>query len=146
MTPYKQKLKHRPDEGQIGDCWRTCIACLLNLLPEDVPHFCVDSWNDNARSTANARSYLATKGLSFIEYAFTGDLQAILNSVGAINPGLHYLLGGNSKNGCGHQVVCCDDGIVWDPSIDDSGIVGPMDDGFYWITWLVPLFIKRGGS
>lgn len=36
-----------------------------------------------------------------------------------------YLLGGESRNDCGHTVVCQDDRIVWDPSIDKSGIVGP---------------------
>jgi hypothetical protein len=37
-----------------------------------------------------------------------------------------------------HTVVCRGGRIEWDPSMDDAGIVGPCDDGFYWVTWLIP--------
>jgi hypothetical protein len=57
----------------------------------------------------------------------------------AINPGVFYLLGGQSRTDCGHSVVCLDDAIIWDPSLTDAGIVGPMEDGYYWITVLIPL-------
>lgn len=144
MTPYKQLNRHKPSDGLIGDCWRTSIACLLDKRPEEVPHFCDTCWNDGVTAARNARSYLATQGLSHIEYAMAGDLVSVLASVGASNPGLYYLLGGNSKTGCGHSVVCCDSEIVWDPSLDDVGIVGPMDDGYFWVTWLVPAKIQKG--
>ena len=38
MTPHKQLNRHRPEEGVFGDCYRTAIACLLDLRPQDVPH------------------------------------------------------------------------------------------------------------
>lgn len=146
MTPNKQLFRHSPAEGLIGDCWRTCIACLLDLRPDEVPHFCADCWEDNQKATANAREFLALANLDFVEVAFQGDLDLILRGVAAANPGKFYLLAGNSKNGVGHSVICCDDRIVWDPSLDDSGIVGPMDDGYYWVTWLVPAWINRKES
>jgi hypothetical protein len=143
MTPHKQLFRHKPEEGQIGDCWRTSIACLLDKRPEEVPHLIETCWQDHEEGRRRTAAYLATQGLASIEYAMTGDLRDVLRSVGGINPGLHYLLGGMSRTGVNHSVVCCDDAIVWDPSITDAGIIGPMDDGFYWITWLVPLALRK---
>lgn len=147
MTPYKQLFRHRPDQDEIGDCWRTCIACLLDRRPETVPHFVkLGGWDNVASSNLLTRAWLQTeKKLDFIELPITGGtgLGGVLSMLGRFNPGIHYLLGGNSKNGCGHSVVCLDDQIVWDPSLDDSGIVGPMDDNFYWATWLVPSLLRR---
>ncbi len=50
----------------------------------------------------------------------------MLETVGIHNPGLYYMLLGTSKNGTGHTVICLNSKIVHDPSIDQSGIVGPM--------------------
>lgn len=30
---------HDPEKGMIGDCWRACIASILDLPCEEVPHF-----------------------------------------------------------------------------------------------------------
>jgi hypothetical protein len=139
MTPHKQLFTHRPEGGQIGDCWRTCIACLLDKRPDEVPHL-VEDWQDHERTVRATRAYLSTHGLDYVEYVLQADLADVLRSVGGINPGLHYILSGNSSAGCGHSVICCDDRIVHDPS--GNGIVGPMDDGYYWITWLVPAALK----
>lgn len=142
MTPQKQLSRHLPHEGIIGDCWRTTIACLLDLQPCQVPHFCDgERWNDTIAANSATRTWLRRRGLDFIEYAMAGDLTDVLRSVGACNPSLYYLLGGTSRTGVNHSVICRDDCIVWDPSITDAGIVGPMDDGYYWITWLVPALL-----
>ena len=145
MTPHKQLYKHDPEAGTIGDCWRTCIACLLDRSPEDVPHIMVDCWEDSETANRKTREYLATQGLDFIEYAMSpgSSFEDILSHVGTVNPDLHYLLSGTSSNGIGHSVICCNDAIVWDTALDDSGIVAPMSDGYYWITWLVPLVLRK---
>ena len=49
--------------------------------------------------------------------------------MGENNPGMFYILGGISRRGCGHAVVCKDNQIVHDPSPQKTGIVGPFDDG-----------------
>lgn len=138
MTPSKQLFLHKPEEGQIGDCWRTCIACLLNKRPEEVPHFTSNSWGDYSATRKSTLEYLATLGLSCIEYPVASSvLDDVLSSTHLINPYHYFILSGNSKNGTGHSVICLDSRIVWDPSLDDSGIVGPMSDGYFWISWLV---------
>ena len=62
----------------------------------------------------------------------------LLQFMAVNNPGLYYLLSGTSRTGCNHTVVALDDQIVWDPSLSDSGIIGPCDDGYYWIKLYIP--------
>lgn len=143
MRTFKQLFRHAPEAGVTGDCWRSTIACLLDMHPSEVPHFVEGCWEDGLEVKRRTKAWLATRGLSMVENAFDCDLHDVLSSVGSINPGLHYLLGGNSRNGTGHSVVCCDDQIVWDPALDNSGIVAPMDDGYYWVTWLVPAILRK---
>lgn len=45
MTPAKQLFTNADEKRPVGDCWRTCIAMLLDLPPEEVPHF-VDLYYD----------------------------------------------------------------------------------------------------
>ena len=35
-----------------------------------------------------------------------------------------------------HTVICQGDRIVWDPSLTDAGIVGPMDNNYWFVEWL----------
>lgn len=49
------------------------------------------------------------------------------------------LLGGESQTGVNHTVVICPDGSIWNPTHGDPEIVGPCDDGFYWITFFQAL-------
>lgn len=38
MKPVRQLYRHDPANGVYGDCWRACIASVLELPIEDVPH------------------------------------------------------------------------------------------------------------
>jgi hypothetical protein len=146
MTPHKQLNLHKPLEGQIGDCFRTVIACLLDLHPSDVPHFYQEVWHEpDAAQTAERelRKFLRHYDLDFIEVAYKDTLLNVMEAQAIMNPGIYYLLTGNSANGVGHVVICCGDQIVHDPAIDNSGIVGPSDTGNYHITWLVPSLMRR---
>lgn len=138
MTPYKQLNRHDPDKGVIGDCWRTAIACLLDMHPREVPHFCDGAnFHDVAAATAMLREWLAPLGMGIVELPYTGELDAVLGTISHFNPNTYYLLAGTSRNGTGHVVVVRDGCIVWDPAIDDSGIVGPAESGHYWVSFLV---------
>ena len=143
MIKQKQLYRHKPAEGMIGDCWRTCLACLLDLTPASVPHFVALAGVENSEGSRKlSLEWLATKGLTMVEVPYNAALEDIQRMQGGLNPGVHYLLSGNSRTGVGHSVIGCGDSIAWDPSLDDAGIVGPMDDGHYWITWLVPLQLQ----
>lgn len=137
MTPQKQLFRHDPENGVYGDCYRTAIACLLDLKPEEVPH--VHEHNgalDMGAQTKMMNDWLEGRGLTEISVAFTGDFEGVTKCMAVWNPGLHYLLTGTSRTGCNHVVICKDTEIVWDPSLNDSGIVGPADDGYFWIAFL----------
>lgn len=148
MIKQKQLYRHRPEQGEIGDCHRTAIACLLDLRPEDVPHFGEMNWDHESRAfrepghfNEDVALYLAGQGLARVDVVYGGgDLEGVLNMQAHLNPDAYYLLGGESRTGVNHTVIGQGGAIVWDPSLDDSGIVGPCKpDGYYWITYLVPL-------
>lgn len=144
MIRHKQLFKHSPPDTY-GDCQRTVYACLLDIPVEDVPHFGELYWDDPdlyvwSRETER---WLNSRGLSETQVVFDDpNLENILKTQANTNPGRYYMLTGMSRNETNHVVIGLDDKIVWDTSIDDSGIVKPRSDGYYVISWLVPLFMK----
>ncbi|MBT2142704.1 MULTISPECIES: hypothetical protein [unclassified Rhodanobacter] len=143
MIERKQLYRHKPEEGQIGDCFRTSIACLLDLEPAAVPHFGVSDFDASGRAakhsqTAEAEAWLAERGLAQVHVAYGGELDDVLAAVGSLNPKAYYLLGGRSRTGVNHAVIGCGNRIAWDPSLTDAGIVGPCSDGLFWVTFIVP--------
>lgn len=145
MIEYKQLFYHKPKEGEIGDCWRTCIACVLNLRPEDVPHPYLRFWDwadFNADITQQVQAamneWFVDSGLAvkFVEVPVQTDREGLGVYLKHYYPDMHVIVGCNSKHG-GHSVIMRNDDYMWDPSRDNSGCVGPMDDGYYWIGLLV---------
>ena len=62
MKFHKQLYRHDPENGVWGDCYRTAWACLLDLEPEDVPHFC-EGFTDDGAATAKLDAWLRERGL-----------------------------------------------------------------------------------
>jgi hypothetical protein len=131
MIPVHCIVKHNVDAGTFGDCVRACIASLLELPAEDVPHFYHD---DCDGETGNARisEWLAGRGLVPFWSAFPGSdpLDAVLQHMNAINPNVHYMLYGNT--GFGDHVVVCQGGkIVHDPAWVPDGLAAPNSSGLW---------------
>jgi hypothetical protein len=142
MRRKKQLFLHLPEEGIYGDCHRTAIACLLNLDPEDVPHFGAIHTEDSVAFNKAFEDWLIGRGFRTVSVVYSnGPLEEILKSIDGINPGAYFLFGGQSATGVNHTVICCHGRIEWDPSINNAGIVGPCTDGYYWATHLVPAFM-----
>lgn len=142
MKAQKQLIRHRPNEGLYGDCFRTAIAAALDLDAADVPHFMDGTVGKGEAPKAHddAEAWLNERGLTQINMLFPGDLSAdaVICSVKLCNPhspGIVFMLGGESRSGVNHVVLCCDGEIACDPSQTDSGIIGPCDDGYYWVTF-----------
>lgn len=113
----------RPGEGRIGDCYRTCIACVLGVgSPDDVPHFVElaratggDSWEDFRL----AREWLREH--------HEEDL-IVLWHLQAIELGVPYLATVQSKFGPWPHVVIGRGGSVeHDPSGLWCGAIEPTD-------------------
>jgi hypothetical protein len=137
IAKHKQLFRHDPDSGVYGDCYRTVVACLLGKEPAEVPHFC--DGPDDGKVADRVRTFLRPQGMALIEVPFGPDLDlAVALQIGsARSEGMHYLLTGKSKIGSNHVVICRGDEIVHDPSLTNSGIVGPCSGGLFWIGWLV---------
>lgn len=146
MKPQKQLLRHNPPAAY-GDCFRTAIAIVLDLEASDVPHF-MDGGVSGDEGAERAEAFLNARGLTAINIVCDGSrtLQSVLDSIAGTNLREKpvFLLTGKSRNGCAHVVVACNGDIVCDPSIDDSGIIGPCDDGFYWLTFFGSLQATDG--
>lgn len=142
MRPQKQLINHDPENGLYGDCHRTAIAVVFDLDAADVPHFMDGTTGKGAAPEASkaVERWLAERGIVPINVLFHGSLtpEEVVETVKNSNPerpGIVFLLGGESRTKVNHTVVCCDGAIVCDPSQVDAGIIGPCDDGYYWVTF-----------
>jgi hypothetical protein len=136
---HKQRFRHDPANGVWGDCYRTALAYLVGAIPEAVPHF-YEGGRSGPEGDILINAFLAEHGLGKITFAYEGtieDLPGLMHVIGTQNnSGVYYLLSGSSKNGCNHVVICRQGKIVWDTSLDDSGIVGPGDAGQFQFEFL----------
>ena len=145
MTPYKQLYRHDPDNGTTGDCGRAVIACLLDMRPEEVPHFYHDDYftDDPAEWKGNRLrdDWLRERGLALITVAYDGEAISLEDLLCQYtDPDVYYVLQGKSRNDTSHVVICEGGKIVHDTALDDSGIIGPdPHSGCYWLEFLVPL-------
>lgn len=137
IIKHTQLFLHDPENGVYGDCWRATVACLLRLPVEAVPHVC--DGPDDGKASERMREFLDSQNCALIQIPFTGDLslEQVLEYVGAASGGMHWCLMGTSRTGCNHVVICKGSEIVHDPSITQSGIVGPSSDGLWWAEWIV---------
>lgn len=142
MIEQKQLYLHNPKEGSIGDCWRTCIACILDVEPKAIPHYYKSLWEPepaiiSTKVHRETNKFLkANFDLQYIEYPLDCPEVEILNTyLEHYYRDTYVMLGCSSKNG-GHSVIR-KGYYMWDPAIDNSGCVGPMNDGYYWIGLLV---------
>ena len=143
MIKHKQLFRHRPEEGQIGDCARTTLACLLDLKPEEVPHFVKDAIErgNEFEALADMEAWLQLRGQSMIEFPISAESpEAAFKWAGCYLRNTYYLLAGTSRNDVTHVVIGFKDKLFWDTSIDNSGIIGPVSDGYYWIGMLITGF------
>lgn len=143
MKYHTQILLHDPDRGVQGDCFRTALACLLDLNPRDVPHFWGDPSRDADEVWREVDAWLTQNhGLRRWTAAYAGDLESLLEALKVQNPGIAFLLCGASPRGTAHQVIACDGKIIHDPHPEGGGLVGPVeDDGYFWVDVLVPSFL-----
>lgn len=134
----KQLYNHEPEKGVYGDCSRTLIANMLGIPRDDVPHFLHDDC-DNKEYRKRLDEYLAKQDLYTYTIAYPGELskEEVMNTQMHLNPGAVYILIGTSATGCNHNVMCKDNFILHDPSQTNSGIVGPCEDGYFYVELLV---------
>lgn len=113
MIPVDQEHMHKPDEGSYGDCQRACIASLLELPREQVPHFLHDNC-DYKEFNKRVNGFLAQHNLAEIvmPYVYRRVLKAHV----------HHMMYGRTERGTYHAVVALNGKIVHDPHPSRAGI------------------------
>jgi hypothetical protein len=153
VIKHTQLYRHEADKGQYGDCHRTAIACLLNIPVEDSPHFigeyerrkAADADDDSYNWQQHQEEWLNSLGYTTVDVAYNGDceLSDLFHFMQARNPHALYLLGGTSPRGTNHTVIACGGGFFHDPHPDGGFLVGPMDNGMWEVTFILPLIMKE---
>ncbi|NJC36400.1 hypothetical protein GGR60_000890 [Xanthomonas arboricola] len=145
MIRRHQLFRHEPHNEIYGDCHRTAIACLMDLEPWQVPHFAqLAATQPGYDWEAAVAEFLETHGLCSVDVSFGPDngVEGVFAYMQSRNPGIRYLLGGMSPRGTNHTVVACGGGYDWDPHPDGGFLVGPLTNGHYEITFLLPLSMQ----
>jgi hypothetical protein len=97
MKPVMQSIEHDPSAGLIGDCFRACVASVLELELNEVPHFC-ESWDN---WYALFQEWVTDRGLVAVEVkidrpeclAATNGLMCILSGKTSESSVLHSVVG-----------------------------------------------------
>lgn len=112
------------ENGQVGDCWRCCVAAVLGLAAEEVPHFLLAK---DANLDPDTQRWLNARG-SVLVYATTlyfpryhGEdwvpLPVIACGPSPRSTRLHQH----------HAVVMLDDQVVYDPHPSEAGLTAIID-------------------
>ncbi len=138
MTPCYQLVSHVPSINKFGDCTRACIAAMLDLSPEDVPHFAEFSTNGfNEREYwKRIEEFLDEHSLAWAAAPISGTLDDVLATMEHNNAGIYYILGCQGPAGP-HHLVCCGDRIVSDPAGRDRSVYRADESGLNWVVFLV---------
>ncbi len=119
MIPVNQSILHDPENGKNSDCHRACIASVLELPIEMVPHF------EDMEPREGMREQL--KLLASHKYTL---YRIYGNPAMGDHPDTQYYeceyyfaVGASPRDrNLSHQVVCCGGKIVHDPHPDKSGL------------------------
>lgn len=127
MTPQHQLIvNHDEKREQYGDCFRACIASVLDVPIAEVPHRYPDreAWERYERGEQHEWrpgdpivDWLAERGQRLLMRRINGEwtLAEVLAEIAYYSPGVHWIIGGKSRSGHGHVCVARDHEIVWDP-------------------------------
>lgn len=142
MKYHRQLNKHDPENGVYGDCYRTVIACLLDLKPTEVPHVCDGLPDDyvGSKPVDDINEFLANHAVRHFEIPVPFEsLDQALNWGAAYFGDSRYTLCGKSSGGERNHIVICK-GAAIEHSTNDSTLVAPcINDGYWWIGCLVKL-------
>ena len=115
MIGMQQLIKHDPENDKYGDCFRTCIAIILDEDPEVVPHFCDPNQFDDRKKVL--RKFLHARDLDVQTTMYPGEIsfEDVLFTTGHYNPDIPMIVTGKSKRGVNHCVVIMNGEVFCDP-------------------------------
>lgn len=110
-----------------GNCFSTCVACLLRVPVQEVPNFCVER---PSRWLGDCNDWLRKRGWTLL-YLRGPEWPPFLL---AHHPGLTVVAGGPGPRGADHCVLMRDGVLLHDPHPDGTGLLQVED-----VMVLVPL-------
>lgn len=142
MTPFTQLFGTDEEKNIYGDCWRTCIACILDIPPEGIPHFCADdkSFGD---AIDEAREWLKQFDYN-MQTTMYGDapFEDFMSDIHYSFVDTFIILGvGTTREN--HAVIAYNGAVIHDPSIGQTNITGSMTNGHYSIQVIAPRLVGQ---
>jgi len=137
--------RHDPDNGTLGDCFRACIASLLDLEAAEVPH--TDAEITFGEWDTMYRDFLHDRGYRKIALPLVASsLEEALSITAGWADGLPYIFSGACRRGIAHAVIAQHGKIIHDPAGSaEPYIFGPFTgDGRYGCEFIVPF--QQGGA
>jgi len=132
------KMKDDPDRRQYGDCVRACVASILELDAEDVPHWYHD--DDGNRAASEMREWLSfTHGMvpAYFPLPQEMNLHAVGEYMTRRFADVDYMLWCNC-GGSDHSIVCRNDIVTHNPAWYKSPIDGAHSSG----VWIIIILAK----
>lgn len=134
MQKHDMQVFANPELKIIGDCYRTCIACLLDMHPLEVPHFMASTWGD-----WETRKWLKPRGLMVIEMRCELVYNGWLLDREDID--LFHIMCGMTERGLMHAVVGRNGKVYHDPHPSRAGLLSATHMEF-----LIPLSYTHVGA
>lgn len=136
MKPVTCTVKHNPPES-FGDCVRACVASILEMRAETVPHFADDGCNGDEMMN-RIRDFLAPMGLAPVIVPFDGSASlSDLLLLWKMNSFESHAILFCRSGGSDHAVVMYDGRVVHNPAWYAGLIDGPTSSGFWHVLVLV---------
>lgn len=142
MKPVPMICKHEPENGSYGDCFRACIASLLELPSEQVPHFMGEGYRDGQTMQRELNEFLAKFDLCYYGILQKPEDPWRWQEWLACGWNPYYIWSGHSGI-ADHSVIGRAGEVVHDPAPSQRGIIGPMESGDYGIGFLMHIGSKQ---
>lgn len=139
-----QAFEHDPENGLVGDCYRTCIAAIIDLPRDAVAAPTIEIYDDAEAFNDFYKRELKRLGLGLISFPLVAiedsQQEDVIRAIDVWNPGIPCILTGHGARGHNHCVVIQNGKMVYDPHPGQTFITGPcLDSGLYWAEFIVRL-------
>jgi hypothetical protein len=136
MKPVFQSDRGNPERTEAGDCFRACVASILERPLDTVPHFFPGSARRHgdlpAKGNRDAGLVRATRdGLRHpaVVGRHAGSRRWACSATAI--PDLYYILIGQTRKGVNHAIVCRGNYVAHDPARPAIGLAGPQGNGVF---------------
>lgn len=124
MIPVDQSIMHDPDNKRYGDCWRACVASVLELSLENVPHFAGNGGENSFDPTKDYLRFMAKHGFLVMSIHMpVGKNGLVSHPVPVEDEHPYYFIIGKSPR-CKDDHVCVgyQQGLLHDPHPGKTGL------------------------